>query len=286
MPDIPAALAQNAATAWLYLPAAVLLGALHGLEPGHSKSLMAAFIIAIRGTARQALLLGASAAVGHTIIVWTLAALGLWLGDRLIADRAEPWLVLLSGLLVIALALRLIVRMRPRRVRMPPSCDRAEAARNVEGHGHDPGFAHHHAHRHDHAHHHGHVDAQRHDHDHLPPAEMAQRYGGRAVTTGEIVWFGFTGGLLPCPAAIGVLLVSLQMREFALGMTLVVAFSLGLAATLMGVGLIAAWGARRAGSRFRWLDRHAAALPVLSAVVILFVGAVVVAQGLRALALV
>ena len=78
--------------AWLYVPVAILLGALHGLEPGHSKTMMAAFIIAIRGTIMQAVLLGVSAAISHSLIIWVLAALALNYGSKWNAEDVEPWL--------------------------------------------------------------------------------------------------------------------------------------------------------------------------------------------------
>ena len=66
-------LQQGAANAWLFFPSAILLGALHGLEPGHSKTMMAAFIVAVRGTVSQAVMLGLAATVSHTIVVWAVA---------------------------------------------------------------------------------------------------------------------------------------------------------------------------------------------------------------------
>ena len=77
--------------AWLYVPVAILMGALHGLEPGHSKTMMAAFIIAVRGTVAQAVLLGLSAALSHSLIIWILAALALRYNDRWDAETAEPY---------------------------------------------------------------------------------------------------------------------------------------------------------------------------------------------------
>src|SRR4051812_21211381 len=105
MPDITSLIQSSTAHAWLYLPLAIVLGALHALEPGHAKSLMAAYIVAIRGNAAQAATLGLSAAAGHTIVVWALAIAGLALGEKYIVERAEPWLTLLSGILIVLLAL-------------------------------------------------------------------------------------------------------------------------------------------------------------------------------------
>jgi nickel/cobalt exporter len=76
MPDLTEIIQSSAAHAWLYLPFAALLGALHALEPGHAKSLMAAYIVAIRGTTAQAVTLAFAAATGHTIVVWGIAVLG------------------------------------------------------------------------------------------------------------------------------------------------------------------------------------------------------------------
>src|SRR5260221_7678584 len=82
--------------AWLFIPSAVLLGALHGLEPGHSKTMMAAFIIAVRGTIAQAVLLGLSAAISHSALIWIVAAAGLHYGGSLNIESSEPYFHLLS----------------------------------------------------------------------------------------------------------------------------------------------------------------------------------------------
>src|SRR5262245_39982531 len=185
MPDLSQIIQVGGAQVWFYLPVAVVLGALHALEPGHAKSLMAAYIISIRGTPGQAALLGLSAAIGHTIIVWFLVVAALLLGQRLIVEQAEPWLTLLSGVLVTLLAVRMFVRLR--------------------SHNHH----HHDSHQHDHHH-------NNHNHDH------PRRKTG--ATASDIVWFGFSGGLLPCPAAIAVLLVCIQLRQFTLGVKMVAAF--------------------------------------------------------------
>jgi len=254
MPDITSLIQSSAAHAWLYLPLAIVLGALHALEPGHAKSLMAAYIVAIRGNAAQAATLGLSAAVGHTIVVWALAIAGLALGEKYIVEQAEPWLTLLSGILIVLLAIRMLWMLRRR-----------------AGHGHS------HAHEHGHTH-----DSERgHSHDHAHPHDHPVGRPG-AVTTGQIVWFGFTGGLMPCPSAIAVLLVCLQMKAFALGVAMVAAFSVGLAATLVAIGLSVAWGSGKLLERWAGFDRFAAKLPYLSAGFVLLLGLVISAVGLNA----
>jgi len=267
MPDIANIIVTGAANPWLYLPAAVLLGALHAMEPGHSKSLMAGFLVAVRGNAAQAVLLGVSAAIGHTLIVWALVLLALWLGNDLIEKQAYPWLVLLSGLMILVIAARLIWSLQ----------------RGGDHHHDGPHDAHHHDHdaAHDHHHDHGRHDHHHDDHGHRheTPEELAARYGGRPVRNWEVVWFGFTGGLLPCPSAIAVLLVALKLNAFALGVAMVGAFSLGLAVTLVSVGLIAVWGLRKASS-LSGLDRWTRWLPRISVAIVTLLGIAVTIHGL------
>jgi nickel/cobalt exporter len=247
MSDLTAIIQGSAAHAWLYLPIAVVLGALHALEPGHAKSLMAAYIVAIRGTTRQAVILALSAATGHTIIVWILAIAALALGERYIVDQAEPWLTALSGVLIVLLAIRMFWMLR---------------RRNRNSH-------HHHGNDHGHGHH-------DHGHSHEPPVISGH------VGTGQIVWFGFTGGLLPCPAAIAVLLVCIQLKAFALGVAMVAAFSVGLALTLIAIGLAVVWGSGKLAKSFPGFERYAQRLPYLSAALVMAVGAIMTVAGLNA----
>src|SRR5580765_5627552 len=97
-------LQQTAGHAWLFIPSAILLGALHGLEPGHSKTMMAAFIVAIRGTVLQAVLLGLSATISHTAIVWAVALAGLYFGQELSGERSEAYLQLASAVIIVGIA--------------------------------------------------------------------------------------------------------------------------------------------------------------------------------------
>src|SRR5664279_5606047 len=96
--------------AWLFVPSAILLGALHGLEPGHSKTMMAAFIIAVRGTVTQAVLLGLAATASHTAIVWTIALAGLHFGAQWNTEATEPYLQMVSAVLIIGVALWVLWR--------------------------------------------------------------------------------------------------------------------------------------------------------------------------------
>ncbi len=261
MPDIAALIQTHGANPWAYLPLTVLLGALHALEPGHSKSMMAAFVVATRGTAGQAALLGGSAAVGHSLVVWALAAAGIWLGDALILDKAEPWLILISGLMILALAWRIVVLFRR------------------EHHEHD-----HHDHDHDH-HHHDH-DERELSHAEEHEREIAERFAGRQVGNGAIAWFGLTAGLMPCPSAVAVLLICLQSRAFTLGFGMVAGFSVGLAMTLISVGVLASWGARKASEGWSGFAGWAERLPYFSAALVGLIGLIVTFRGLLATGLI
>src|SRR5215472_3356074 len=132
---------------WLFVPSAVLLGALHGLEPGHSKTMMAAFIVAIRGTVAQAVLLGLAATVSHTAIVWAIALGGLYFGRQWNTEATEPYLQVVSAVLIVAVAAWMLWRTW-----------RHRAPADDAGPVHDDADAHHHgdAHPRDHDHDHGH----------------------------------------------------------------------------------------------------------------------------------
>ena len=124
MTDFSTLLQLGASNAWLFVPTAILLGGLHGLEPGHSKTMMAAFIVAIRGTVTQAVLLGLSATVSHTAVVWAVALGGLYFGQRWSAETSEPYLQVASAVLIVGVALWMLWR----------TYQEQRAARNHSGH--------------------------------------------------------------------------------------------------------------------------------------------------------
>ncbi len=274
--DLAALVERGAAAPAFLMAAALVLGALHALEPGHAKTMMAAFIIAVRGTAGQAVLLGLCAAFSHSIVVWLLALIGLAWGDKLIGERFEPWFMIVSGVVVLGIAAVTLWRSR-------------SAARRH--HGHDHGHHHHGGHHHDHDH--GHTHDHGHHHDHgaagdaharAHAAAIERTFGSGKATTWQIVTFGLGGGLIPCAAAITVLLVCLQIDRFWLGVGLVSAFSAGLALTLVAVGVITALGIAAARSRTSWLDGLFARAPYLSGALIALVGLIMLGSGLAHLA--
>lgn len=440
MMDFSSYLQQGEAHAWLFIPTAVVLGILHALEPGHSKTMMAAFIIAVRGTVLQAVLLGVSAAFSHSLIIWFLAALGLTVGQKWSVESTEPWLQLISAVIIAFMAIWLFRRTRQ---------EQLEAHEHHHHHGHD--HSHDHGHEdHDHGHHHAKVETAatpgvaddpaeangwqqaEHTHSHggslvspsaaapsgliLPGAgraaaapqartgphggmlldtghgwlevsiyeskdiaprfriypckasgasvplprgttvkvetsrldgrtqrfqfeagdgfwestavlpepheflavitlghgdhaheyrlrfvedehhhhavveepeedgveyqdaherahaqDIARRFAGKTVTTPQIILFGITGGLMPCPAAVSVLIICLQLKKLVLGFALVLAFSIGLAVTMVTTGVLAAWSVRHAEKRFKGFGEFMRKAPYVSAAVLVVI---------------
>lgn len=267
-------LQHSAAHAWLFVPTAILLGALHGLEPGHSKTMMAAFIIAVQGTVRQAVLLGLAATASHTLVVWVVALGGMWLFGGLDAEKTEPYFQLASGLLIVLIAGWMLRRTR-----------REQA---LSGHHHD----HHDYHDHHHHGHDGHAHAtddergldvatggymDAHEREHA--ADIRRKFDGRIVTTGQIILFGVTGGLIPCPGAITVLLLCLQLQRITLGAVLVLCFSIGLAITMVTSGVIAAISVKQVAKRWSGFGEIVRKAPYVSGIVILLVGLYVAAHA-------
>ncbi|HDS4909818.1 TPA: nickel/cobalt efflux protein RcnA [Klebsiella oxytoca] len=276
MNDFTSLLQQG--NAWLFIPSAILLGALHGLEPGHSKTMMAAFIVAVRGTLKQAVLLGLAATVSHTAVVWLVAMAGLWFGRGWDAQTSEPWFQLISGILIVLIACWML-----RRTWLESRTHQRDRDHN---HNHDHDHDHHHAHHHPHQHHpHAHplvATAEWQDaHQRAHAEEINRRFNGQRVTTGQIVLFGLTGGLIPCPASITVLLICLQLKKVSLGATLVQSFSVGLALTLVASGAIAALSLKHVANRWPGLNDLSRKAPWISGALIIVVGCYMLLHGWR-----
>lgn len=248
---------------WFFIPSAILLGILHGLELGHSKTMMAAFIIAIKGTVKQAVMLGLAATLSHTAIVWLIALGGMYLSRAFTAQSVEPWLQLISAIIILSTACWMFWRTW--------RGEQQWLAGNHD-HGHD------HDHDHDHDHH-GHIHpegatskAYQDAHERAHAADIQRRFDGQTVTNGQILLFGLTGGLIPCPAAITVLLICIQLKAFTLGATMVLSFSLGLALTLVTVGVGAAISVQQAAKRWSGFSTLARRAPYFSSILIGLVG--------------
>jgi len=270
-------LQQGNSSVWWFIPSAIALGALHGLEPGHSKTMMAAFIIAVRGTVGQAVLLGLAATLSHTAIVWAVAMGGLYFGGQWDAASSESYLQLVSAALIAATALWMAYRT------WLQGLPHAQV--------HDHGHAHSHSHSHGETHGHAHGAAHTHitstagaeqgmdAHARAHAQEIEQRFASGHATNGQILVFGLTGGLIPCPASITVLLLCLQLKQVALGATLVLSFSVGLALTMVASGVLAAWSVGQAKTHWSSFGDWAAKAPYISTVLMLLLAAWMAGEG-------
>lgn len=258
--------------AWLFIPSAIMLGALHGLEPGHSKTMMAAFIVAIHGTLSQAVLLGLSATLSHTAVVWVIAMAGLYFGRNWDIETSEPYFQLASAAMIIGVALWMLWRIW----------------KNTHHHHDD------HTHDHDHSsHHHANTtqgvfaafasDDYQDAHELAHARDIQRRFKNRHVTTGQIIIFGLTGGLVPCPASITLLMLCMQVQKIALGASLVLAFSVGLAMTMVASGALAALSVQHVSRRWNGFGSFARKAPYFSGVLITFVGLYIGYQGIQGL---
>ena len=236
------------------------LGAFHALEPGHGKTVVAAYLVGSRGTAWHALLLGLIVTASHTAGVYLLGAVTLYASRYVVPERLYPWLGVISGLTVAGLGFYLFLRRYASRI-------------------HPHAYAHPHEHDHGH-HHHGFVG-----HSHGPQDVHASQYHqharpGDAVSLPQLFALGVTGGIIPCPAALVVLLSAVALRRVGFGLLLIMAFSVGLAAMLIAIGLLMIY-ARRFMSRFQGdglLISHW--LPLTSSAVITVLGVSIAVQAL------
>jgi nickel/cobalt exporter len=229
----------------LSLLVAMFWGAAHALTPGHGKAMVAAYLVGTRGKPRHAFMLGGTVTVAHTAGVFAIGLVTLGLSQFVVPEQLYPWLTLASGVLVVVVGagvLRQRLRSRGRH----------------EHHHHHHGDDHHHHGHEDHGHHHVHDDA---------------------LTSKGILGVGVAAGLLPCPSALVVLLSAIALHRVGLGLALIVSFSVGLAATITSIGLVAVL-ARRAFGRLSLNGPVVRALPAVSAALILAVGVAITVKAL------
>jgi ABC-type nickel/cobalt efflux system permease component RcnA len=241
-------------------------GAMHALGPGHGKTVVAAYLVGERGTGQHALLLGLVVTATHTVSVFALGGVAIFASSVLQADDVYFYLSLASGLLVLLLGGGLLVT-RLRSLFGPSNGD------------------HHHHGLHVHGHDHGHEDndhRQLHEHDH-GHSHVPQAPGWRGI-----VALGISGGIVPCPTALVVMLGAVALDRAVYGMVLVTAFSMGLAGVLTGIGLLLVYGRRLVSGPVSRLGilrsspvmRLQAVTPVLSAMGILGAGLLLTGQAM------
>ncbi len=232
-------------TPWVVMLSVLLAmfwGAVHALSPGHGKTVVAAYLVGARGTARHAAFLGLTVTATHTAGVFALGLVTLYLSRYILPETLYPWLSVASGILVVAIGVTLFFQ-------------------RLRGGGH-----HHHDHDHEHTHDHG--------HSHLPLGS-----DGTPVTWRSLLALGVSGGLIPCPSALVLLLGAISLDRLGFGMVLVTAFSIGLAVVLTAIGLLLVY-ARRLFERASLAPQVPRILPALSALVVALAGVAIVVGAL------
>ena len=287
-------------TLLLALAVSFIWGAMHALTPGHGKTIVGAYLVGSRGTMKHALYLGLTTTITHTLGVFALGLVTLFAAQYIVPETLYPWMGLFSGLFVVGIGINLLVsRYKAAGMILP----RIKA--NISGHSLSPVFAegkrhshkyvlntfpsgehlhvhehgHPHVHRHDahgehHSHGHGH-DEHHHNHgagghSHMPPEQITWR---------SLLALGVSGGLIPCPSALVVLLGAIALNKIGFGLILVLAFSLGLAATLTAIGMLFIY-AGRVFERFPTQGKIIRLLPVLSALFVSVIGAALIWKAL------
>ncbi len=263
---------------WFLFTAALLaagLGALHALEPGHGKTIVAAYLVGSKGTARHAIWLGVIVTLAHTAGVYLLGALTLYASRYIVPEQLFPWLEILSGMIVAVVAGFLLVRAW---------------TGETGDHTHDEGASHNHwfsslgrSRNSQQLRAQAGADANVSSSVALIDASLpdaASAAPAREVSLTQLLSLGISGGIVPCPAALVVLLSALSLHRVGFGLFLIVAFSLGLAAVLIGSGLLMVY-ARQVLARWktdgpfvkRWL-------PLASATFMLVLGLSIAGRAL------
>jgi nickel/cobalt exporter len=277
----------------------MLWGAMHAMTPGHGKTIVGAYLVGSRGTIKHAVYLGLTTTITHTLGVFALGLITLFAAQFIVPETLYPWMSLLSGLFVVGIGLNLFAsRLRSSGLGTWIQAFKTKLGRSahtyspVLAHAHSEGLAHEHKYvlNTSHEHHHGHIHPQSHDHagdhphdhshDHTDHSHLPRGVDGSPVTWRSLLALGVSGGIIPCPSALVVLLGAIALNRIGFGLILVLAFSLGLAGALTAIGMIFIY-AGRLFERFPSQGKMIRILPALSA---LFVSLIGIAISIKALA--
>jgi len=264
-------------------------GAAHAMTPGHGKTIVGAYLVGSRGTVKHAVYLGLTTTITHTLGVFALGLITLFAAQYIVPEKLYPWMSLLSGLFVVGIGMNLfaerfkssglgnwILSFKTKVERSPKYAFDISPA--VGGSSHVRSYvlapSSKHSHSHDHDHHGHHRDHEHADHSHMPPGS-----DDAPVTWRSLLALGISGGLIPCPSALVVMLGAIALNKIGFGLILVLAFSLGLAGALTGIGMMFIY----AGKLFQRFPSHAKIigfLPVFSALFISLIGLGIVLRAL------
>ena len=242
-------------SALLALGLAFMWGAVHALSPGHGKTIVAAYLIGQRATVKHALFLGVTTTITHTTGVFALGLITLFASRFIVPERLYPWLEVISGVLVVVLGVTLLSQ------RMTTLFKSTHTTAQSDQHAHN-----------DFAGMHDHGDGRA--HTHAPPQNVSWR---------NLLALGVSGGLLPCPSALVVMLSAIALQRVAFGLLLILVFSTGLAGVLIAIGILLVHAGRLTNrlsiSRFSFVQPVLRVAPVFSAFVITLAGLAITARA-------
>lgn len=250
-------------TVLIALLTAFVWGGFHALSPGHGKTIVGSYLVGSKGTLKHALFLGLTVTITHTAGIFALGLVMLSTSQFVLTEQLYPWLSLLSGLLVMGIGLNLLIRrlkgspifqnwILMKRMAKHEFAFSSQPMALVHSHqsitdiadsthSHDHHHDHHEHNHHSHGHHHSEHGHSHKHHSHLPPLGADEA----PVTWSSLLALGISGGLLPCPSALVVLLSAIALGRTGFGLLLVSAFSLGLAGVLTGIGLLLIYAKKR-----------------------------------------
>lgn len=228
------------------IPAAIGLGALHSLEPGHGKGVISAYLISSGAKIKDAVLLGIISASAHTFSIALLALSASSTIKILLTQNLSYWFQLVSGIIVIYIGLNITSQR----------FFSSEGAKNHQEHNHNSGHCH-----------------CGHDHVNIPSATSSSLRG--------LFLTGFFTGLIPCPSALAILLAAVSADRIPLGLGLVGAFSIGSAITMVTIGVLVVRASNSIKRFEKWqvINR----LAIASSLLILFLGSALIFQSVNQL---
>ena len=251
-----------------------LLGSLHALGPGHGKTMMAAYLVGSQGKFYHAIALGLAFTLTHTGTVLLLGLVAFSASRNLLASDLFPIFELASGVMILVLGIGLFIpRFRDwlanHRYQLEIDRKRALLIESESGgkkrlliqqpikemgpaHSHTPSSV-----------------------GYIPSGAKVKEINWRSLLT-----LGVSGGLVPCPDAIAILLVALSINRIPFGISLIAMFSLGLATVLIGIGILVV-ESKRLFQRLRWFDKVSFIMPLVSSVIVLAIGAFLTVKVFR-----
>jgi ABC-type nickel/cobalt efflux system permease component RcnA len=228
---LPLPFLEDAQGGWIAIFGALIWGGFHALSPGHGKTMISAYLVGTKATFKQAVALGLTTTMTHTIGVFVFGVMAWFASQYILPEQLSPWLSLISGVIIAIIGLRLIRQRLQQR-------------------------------NHHHHHHHHHEDT--------------------VASWRDIFALGISGGLVPCPAALVLLLSTIALGQIAYGLMLVLVFSVGLAVALIALGVLFIYG-KQQFQKFPVAQIGLQKLPIFGAIAITIVGIVITGNAVYTL---